>query len=326
MARAVWKGAVTFGLVNVPVALYPASQSDDVDFDWLDKRTMDPVGYKRINKRTGKDIDKDNIVKGVKTESGDYVVLSEEEVAEAYPKTLQSIEIQAFVKATDVSFVYMERPYFLEASGRGADKVYALLRDAMVKQGVIGIARLVMHTKEHLAALIPAGPALMIDLLRWADEIRSPEGLNLPGKDVSSRIKAAEMTMATKLVDEMTTHWKPADYDDTFREAIMALVKRKAAAGKTFEVTPLEDAPAAGASNVVDLTALLKNSLGRGGAAGKAAAAGKSAAAGRSSPADKAESADQAAPAKKPTAKQATAKKPAAKKTVAKKPAARKAA
>lgn len=151
MARSIRKGAISFGLVDVPVALYPASRSDDIDVDWLDKRSMDPVGYQRIDKRTGQAITKDDIVKGVKTSSGEYVVLSEEEIAEAYPKTVRSIEIQAFVHAADVSFVYFERPYFLEPSGRGGDKTYALLREAMVKAGVVGIARLVMHTKEHLA-------------------------------------------------------------------------------------------------------------------------------------------------------------------------------
>ena len=119
MPRPIWKGAITFGLVLVPVALYPASQEDDIDFDWLDKRSLDPVGYKRINKRTGKEIDKENIVKGVKQENGEYVLLSDEEIQEAYPKTTQTIEIEAFVTAQDIPFVFLEKPYYLEPIGKG---------------------------------------------------------------------------------------------------------------------------------------------------------------------------------------------------------------
>ena len=144
MPRAVWKGAIAFGLVHIPVALYPASQETEVDFDWLDKRSMDPVGYKRVNKRTGKEIGKEQIVKGVKQDNGEYVVLSDDEVREAYPKTTQTIEIESFVPAGDISFVYLEKPYYLEPINR-AEKVYALLREAMSRAALVGIARIVSH-------------------------------------------------------------------------------------------------------------------------------------------------------------------------------------
>src|SRR3977135_2877779 len=127
MPHAIWKGAISFGLVHVPVALYPASQEIGIDFDWLDKRSIDPVGYKRINKRTGKEIDKENIVKGVKQDNGDYGVLRDDEIRDAYRKTTQTIEIEAFVPAQEISFAYIEKPYYLEPAGK-ADKVYALLR------------------------------------------------------------------------------------------------------------------------------------------------------------------------------------------------------
>src|ERR1700712_2346162 len=139
MPRSIWKGAIAFGLVHVPVALYPASQEDDIDFDWLDKRSMDPGGYKRINKRTGKEITKENIVKGIKQADGDYVLLSEDEIKAAYPKTTQTIEIESFVRAEEIPFVFLERPYYLEPIGK-AEKVYALLREAMLAAQVIGIA------------------------------------------------------------------------------------------------------------------------------------------------------------------------------------------
>ena len=273
MPRSIWKGAISFGLVNVPVALYPATTDTDVNFDWLDKRTFDPVGYQRINKRTGRKIDKDDVVRGVEVGEGEYVVLSDEEIAAAYPKTLQTIAIDRFVKADQVPFVHLERPYYLEPSGRGSERVYALLREAMVAEGVIGIARVVLRLKEHLAALVPAGPALMMSTLRWADEIRPWDELALPSEDSGqAKPKPAELQMASRLVKEMTDDWQPERYTDTFSETIKALLKKRRDAGETAQVEPQEEAPDH-SSNVVDLTELLKASLGgRPGGQGKAAA------------------------------------------------------
>ena len=264
MPRSIWKGAIAFGLVHVPVALYPASQEDDIDFDWLDKRSMDPVGYQRINKRTGKTITKENIVKGVKQDDGTYVLVDEDEIRNAYPKTMQTIEIEAFVKAAEIPFVYLEKPYYLEPIAK-ADKVYALLREAMIADDVIGIARVVMHTKEHLAALMPDGPMLVLNTLRWATEVRKWDELRIPeaGKSAAN-LKDAELKMAKQLVSELTVKWKADAYHDNFAEAIKSLIKAKVAAGKTHEVTPIESpVDNAAPSNVVDLTALLKNSLGK---------------------------------------------------------------
>ncbi|HLL09513.1 MAG TPA: Ku protein [Rubrivivax sp.] len=261
--RIIWKGAISFGLVHVPVALLPASTTTGIDFDWLDKRSLDPVGYKRVNKRTGKEIDKEHIVKGVKVEGGSYVVISEDEIKAAYPKTTQTIEIEAFVKAPEVPFTYLEAPYYLEPLARG-EKVYALLREAMLDAGVIGIARVVMHSKEHLAALVPTGPALMLNTLRWAEEVRPAEGLKLPpeGK-AAAGLKEAELKMARQLVDDMTGKFEPDRYTDKFADAVHALIKQRVAAGETSTVQPLEEAAGATASNVVDLTELLARSLGK---------------------------------------------------------------
>lgn len=262
-SRVIWKGAISFGLVHVPVSLHPGSTETGIDFDWLDKRSMDPVGYKRINKRTGKEIARTDIVKGVKLDDGDYVVLGDDEIKAAYPKTTQTIEIEAFVQASEIPFVFLERPYYLEPIGKSA-KVYALLREAMLQQGVIGIARVVMHTKEHLAALIPSGPALILNTLRWQNEIRPWNELELPGEGKSAaNLKDAELKMAGQLVADMTAAWKPEQYSDRFAEAVHALVKQRADAGRTEKVKPLEgDAGPATANNVVDLTELLRKSLG----------------------------------------------------------------
>ena len=262
MPRVIWKGAISFGLVHVPVALYPASQDVGIDFDWLDKRSMDPVGYQRVNKRTGKEIQAADIVKGVKQDDGDYVVLTEEQIKAAYPKATQTIEIESFVNANEIPFILLERPYYLEPVGKG-EKVYSLLREAMREAGVIGIARVVMHSKEHLAALIVSGPALMLNTIRWASEIRPVDELKLPAEGkAGAGLKPAELKMAAQLIGDMTGRWNAADYTDRFTDAVHALVNRKVEAGETERVAPLEGSASEGsASNVLDLTELLARSL-----------------------------------------------------------------
>jgi len=300
-ARTIWKGAISFGLVHIPVGLHTATTESGVDFDWLDKRSMDPVGYKRINKRTGKEIDKDNIVKGVEYEDGQYVIVSPDEIADAYPRTTQTIEIQQFVDATDVSFVYLERPYYVAPINKG-HKVYALLRDTLAKTGKIGIAKVVIQTKQHLAALIPSGDALVLNLMRWGDEVKSVEGLDLPKAGAKNMTpSASELKMAKMLVEDMSGQWDPEQYQDEFKAAVMALVEKKARAGKTETVIePQEESPTY-ADNVIDLTELLQRSLkgGKGGAKA-ASSAGK---AGNGAAKKAAKSAAKKTAAKKTTAK-----------------------
>jgi DNA end-binding protein Ku len=256
----IWKGAISFGLVHVPVALYPASREDDIDFDWIDKRSMDPVGYKRINKRTGKAVPSDAIVRGVKVADGEYVVLGNDEIKAAYPRTTQTIGIESFAAPTEVPFTLLEKPYYLAPLPR-AQKVYALLREAMRASGVVGVARLVLHTKEHLAVLVPVGPALMLSTLRWASEVLPWDTLELPGEG-PAELGDAELKMARELIGDMTETWNPERYQDRFTEAVRALVEQRARAGKTEPVQPLEPAEsAAEGSNVVDLTELLRRSL-----------------------------------------------------------------
>jgi DNA end-binding protein Ku len=296
--RTLWKGAITFGLVHIPIGLYSATAESGIDFDWLDRRTMDPVGYKRVNKKTGKEIQKDDIVKGVKWQGDEYVVVSPEEIAKAYPRSTQTIEIEAFVDADEVPFVYLERPYYVGPVSKG-DKVYALLREALKQTNKVGIAKVVIQTKQHLAVLIPCGPALVLNLLRWGGEIRSWEDLRLPPADAKSAgVKEAELNMAKQLIEGMTAHWSADDFRDSFKDEIMNLVESKAKAGQTEEVTKVESQPAAsGGADVIDLTELLKRSLQGGGKSTAAPAAAKSAAA---KPAAKATpAAKKAAPARK---------------------------
>ena len=275
--RTLWKGAITFGLVHIPIALYSATAETDLNFDWLDKRSMDPVGYKRINKKTGKEIDKDNIVKGIEWEDGQYVVLSPEEIAAAYPRSTQTIEIESFVDADDVPFVYLERPYYVAPASKG-EKVYALLREALKQTNKVGIAKVVIQTKQHLAVLIPCGPALILNLLRWGGEIRSWEDLKLPPADAKSAgIKDSELNMAKQLIADMAADWSADQFRDSFRDEIMKLVETKAKAGQTEAVTKIESAPSPqGGADVIDLTELLKRSLQGGGKGGAAPPAAKS--------------------------------------------------
>jgi DNA end-binding protein Ku len=266
--RALWKGAITFGLVHIPIGLYSATEESDVDFDWLDRRTMDPVGYKRINKRTGREIDKENVVKGVEYGKGQYVVLSPEEIAEAYPRTTQTIEIESFVDIAEVPFVYLEKPYYTAPVNKG-EKVYALLREALKQTGKAGLGRVVIHSKQHLAIVLPCGPALVLNLLRWGGEIRSWDDLQLPPEGKASGVKETELRMARHLIEEMSGHWSASEFRDNFHDAVMKLVEAKAKAGDTEAVEPLEPAPEAAGAEVIDLTELLRRSL-KGGA--KAAA------------------------------------------------------
>ena len=260
--RTLWKGAITFGLVHIPIALYSATAESDLNFDWLDKRSMDPVGYKRVNKKTGEEIDKDNIVKGIEWHDGQYVVLTPEEIAAAYPRSTQTIEIESFVDADDVPFVYLERPYYVAPINKG-EKVYALLRESLKQSNKIGIAKVVIQTKQHLAVLIPCGPALILNLLRWGGEIRSWEDLKLPPVDAKAAgIKDSELKMARQLIDDMSGQWSADQFRDSFRDEIMKLVESKARAGETETVTSVEAAPSSsGGADVIDLTELLRRSL-----------------------------------------------------------------
>ncbi|MGY2375666.1 non-homologous end joining protein Ku [Pseudomonas sp. SDO524_S393] len=260
MPRAIWKGAISFGLVHIPVSLVSATSSQGVDFDWLDKRSMDPVGYKRVNKATGKEVTKDNIVKGVAFEKGRYVVLSEDEIRSAHPKSTQTIEIIAFVASDQIPLQNIDTPYFLAPDKRGG-KVYALLRETLKKSRKVALANVVLHTKQHLAALMPLESALVLVMLRWPAEVRSLDELEL-GSDVTKpQLAKGELDMAKRLVDDMSADWQPDDYRDSFHDKIMALVAKKAKAGKIENVESSEDSEERKSADVIDLTELLKRSL-----------------------------------------------------------------
>lgn len=261
MARAIWKGAISFGLVHIPVVLVSATSSRGIDFNWLDSRSMDPVGYKRVNKVTGKEITQEHIVKGVEYEKGRYVVLSEEEIRSAHPLSTQTIDIFAFVDSQQIPLQNIDTPYYLAPDKRGG-KVYALLRETLSKTDKVALARVVLHTRQHLAALMPLESAMVLVLLRWPAEVRSLDQLELGSEVTKPDLAKGELEMAKRLVEDMSADWTPEEYRDSFEDKIMALVEQKANEGKIEIVETATGEEERKTADVIDLTELLKRSLG----------------------------------------------------------------
>ena len=285
MARAIWKGSITFGLVNIPVGLYSAEQREEVSFHLLDRRNMARVRYKRVNEKNDKEVPWDETVRGYEYEEGQYVVLTDEDLRRASPEKTQTVDILDFVDLEEIDPRFFDKPYYLAPEKRGA-KSYALLRETLRRTRKIGIASVVIRTKQYLAAVTVHEDVLVLEILRYGHELRDWKALDLPsGKEgVSER----ELEMAERLVEGMVSDWDPDRYKDTYVDDMMALIKQRIKSGKTEEIdeTPVERPQSA---KVVDLMALLKQSVEKGGKK----------------------------PSKRPAAKKA-AKKPAAKRTPAK--------
>ena len=264
MARSLWKGAISFGLVHIPVEMYTAVSEKSLDLTMLDKRDFSPIGFKRYNKANQKEVTWEDIVKGYEYTSGEYVVLSAEDLRQANPEATQTIDILAFVDADQVPLLYYEQPYYL-APGKGGDKVYALLRETLRKAGKIGIANVVIRVKQHLCALVCMGDVIVMNTLRYSDEIRETNELKIPTSNAkAATISDKELKMAMALVEGMSEQWKPEQYHDTYREDVLALVEKKIKAKETKTITmPGKDKAPASSSNVIDLVSLLQQSLGK---------------------------------------------------------------
>ncbi|MDD2046790.1 Ku protein [Pseudomonas putida] len=261
MARAIWKGAISFGLVHIPVSLSSAVSSERIDFDWLDARSMEPVGYKRVNKVTGKEIAGEHIVKGVEYQKGRYVVISEEEIRQARPEATQTIDIFAFVDSAEIPLQQFDTPYYLSPDRRGG-KVYALLRQTLESTGKVALAKVVLHTQQHLALLRPLEDAIVMITLRWPQEVRGLESLELGSSVRDSAIDKRELQMARRLVEDMSEHWTPEAYRNDFKDTIMSLVEEKASQGKIATVEAPQGDAGQKSADIIDLTELLKRSLG----------------------------------------------------------------
>jgi DNA end-binding protein Ku len=264
MARGLWKGAISFGLVNVPVELYSAQKrSSELDLTMLDKRDLAPVGYKRYNKSTGEDVPWAEIVKGYEYQDGKYVVLSDEDFRRANVEASKTVDIQAFVDATDIPPLYFETPYYLWPGKRG-EKAYALLRDALRKSGKAGIATVVIRTRQYLAAVLPYEDVLMMNTLRYADELKGASDLSVPASALHAKATAKELDMALRLIDDMSEKWQPEKFKDTYRDDLMARIDEKVKAGQTEEITePEKGRKEPAGAEVIDLMALLKKSVAR---------------------------------------------------------------
>ena len=263
MPRAIWTGSVGFGLVQIPVTLHAAEETDELSLTLLDKRDFSPIGYERINKKTGKEVKYEDTVKGYESAPGKYVVLTERDFAEANPKSTHEIDILDFVDLSEIDPHYIDRPYVLVPEKYGK-KSYALLREVLKRSGKAGIAKLVLRTRQHLCAVVPHGKALSLLVLRFADELRGTSDLALPEENLKKLgITSKELDMAEKLVSGMVGKWQPEKYRDDYRKDLLSLIHTRAKAGDVNSVSkePKKAPRAAKSAKVVDLVALLAESM-----------------------------------------------------------------
>ena len=255
MARAIWKGSISFGLVNIPIALYAATQREELKFRLLRKTDLSPVNYKRVAEKDGKEVPWDQIVKGYEYEKGKYVVLQEEDFQRVDLEATQTVDIQDFVDLEEIDPMYFYKPYYLEPQ-KGGDKAYALLRDALKDTNKVGVAKVVIKTRQYLAGVKPEDGALVLELMHFADELADPEKLHVPKKlEVGKR----EINMAKSLIGSMTSKWQPEKYKDDYREALMDVIEEKVEAGGKEIEEKSKKAPKP--TKVIDLVSVLQKSL-----------------------------------------------------------------
>ncbi|WP_421576023.1 Ku protein [Stenotrophomonas maltophilia] len=262
MARPIWTGTLSFGLLNVPVSLMSGERNVDLHFRMLDSRDRKPIRFERVNADTGEEVPWKDIVKAYEYDKGSYVVLEEDDIRSAAPESHEAVEVETFVDAGTIDPRYYEKPYLL-VPAKKAEKGYVLLRETLRSTGKVGIARVVVRTREYLCAVMPHGDALVLMILRYPQELVDPEDYKLPSGSLSDyRINSKETAMAEQLIESMSGEWKPDEYHDEFRERLHTLLKKriKAKGGTTKveeEPVPRED----DATNVVDFMSLLQKSL-----------------------------------------------------------------
>lgn len=262
MPRAIWKGSIAFGLVNIPVSLTSAESRPDVQLHMVDSSNHARIRYERVNADTGEEVPWDRIVKGYEHEDGQFILLSEEELEAVQPKLTKTIEISEFVELSEIDPILFEKPYYLEPEKRGR-KAYALLREALRTSGKAGISRVVVRTREYLSAMFVREDVMILMLLRFPQEIRSMDKLELPSSKAAEWQPAKkELSLAGKLIDEMTVDWKPLEFHDDYREALMDYVNRKIESGDTVEdVADPSDEDDEKGGKVLDLAEYLERSF-----------------------------------------------------------------
>jgi len=279
MPRELWKGAIQFGLVHIPVSLFPAEERSDLSFTMLDRRDLQPVGYKRFNKSTGDEVPYDEIVKGYEVDEGHYVTLEKEDFKRANVEATQTVDIVGFIDRESLAPYFFESPYYL-APGKHGDKGYALLRETLVRTGRVGLATVVIRTREHIAALYAVDNVLVLNTLRYATDLRNPGELKVPDDLAKVKVTPRELDMAERLVEDMAMDWDPAKYHDSYRDDLLKLIEEKAA-GKVRKA-PKARKERTGAE-VIDFASLLERSL-AGGKRGRAPEAKTAAARARRKP------------------------------------------
>jgi DNA end-binding protein Ku len=261
MPRAIWKGSVGFGLVQIPVGLYTAEKKDELSLSLLDRHDLAPVGYERINRRTGKKVEWKDIVKGYAYQKGKYVVVTDEDIRNANVRATQTIDIVAFVDASEISPLYYDTPYYLGPTKPGA-KAYAILRDTLGRSGKVGIAKVVIRTRQHLAAVRVEGDVLVLQLLRFSHELKPLDEIEVPDEARKTpKATARELEMANQLIASMEASWDPEQYHDEYRDDLLARIKRKAKHGEIEDVPESQTTPAQGGAKVIDLADLLHRSV-----------------------------------------------------------------
>lgn len=263
MPRAIWSGSLSFGLLHIPVQLMPGERRTDLQFRQLDGRDNAPIRYERINSESGEEVPWANVVKAFEYDKGSYVVLEEEDLRAAAPESHESVDVQTFVDADAIDPAYYDKPYVL-VPGKKAQKGYVLLRETLVEAGKVGIARVVVRTREYLAAVIPQDAALVLMLLRYPQELVDIGEYDLPDQKASDyRVTGKELEMARQLVDSMTSAWNPGDYRDEFRERLRAVIEKRMRADGVVSPPSAEDdvARQEAATNVVDFMKLLRQSI-----------------------------------------------------------------
>ncbi|MEO6970969.1 MAG: Ku protein [Chthoniobacterales bacterium] len=262
--RAIWKGSISFGLVNIPIALYPATRREDLKFRLLREGDLSPVNYKRVAEKDGKEVPWDKIVKGFEYEKGKFVVLREKDFQRVDLEATQTIDIQDFVDVAEIDPMYFYKPYYLEPQ-KGGDKAYVLLRETLAKTKKVGIAKVIIKTRQYLAGVKPLKHALVLELMHFAEELTDAEKLNVPKK--SSEPGKRELDMARALVESMSAEWNPKKYKDDYRDALMEVIEEKVeSGGKEIEEKPKAKKPS---SKVIDLVAVLQESLAKSEGGGK---------------------------------------------------------
>jgi DNA end-binding protein Ku len=279
-ARGLWNGAISFSLIHIPVSLHTAARAHELDLNLLDKRDFAPVGYQRYNKATGKVVEWNDVVKGYEYEKGEYVVLTDEDFRRANVEASRTIDIQTFVDRDAIAPYYFDTPYFLMPDKNG-ERVYSLLREALEQSKKLAVATFVLRSRQHVAALMPVDKIIVLNTLRYQAEIQPHPDVAAAVAKKSNGAGGRELTMALKLVDEMTEKWKPEVFSDTYRDDLLKRIEQKVKAGQTHTLTePEQEAEArpTGGGKVVDLMSLLERSLeqsGRGGEGDGASRASK---------------------------------------------------